>query len=125
VLNATARAIQAAQRAASRVQGGSIVYQRGESRVTIDRATLGKTEFQVEADGAVRIEHTDRDFIFEAESLILGGQIAKPARGDRVTMIEPDGKFGDVYEVLAPAGQQVYRESDQFGVMIRVFGKKL
>jgi len=107
-----------------KVAGGQIVYQRGESRVWID-AAFGVTEFQVEDSGGVRIEHSDRDFIFAMAGLILDGTIATPQRGDRITIVEDGGVDGQVFEVLAPGGAQVYRLCDAFGQMIRVHTKKL
>jgi hypothetical protein len=120
-----ARAIGAAQRAASRIQGGQIIYQRGNDRVWIREATFGQSEFQVETSDVVRIEHTDRDFIFPAETLILGGRLATPQKGDRITVVEEEHDDGQVFEVLAPGGAQVYRLCDPHGHLIRVHAKRV
>jgi hypothetical protein len=114
-----------AARALARAAGGKIVYQRGERRVTIDDATFGRTEYEVEAGQVVRIEHTDRDFIFPAESLILDGKLAVPQKGDRIAIVEDDHVDKQIFEVLAPAGSQVFKTCDAYGVMIRVHTKRI
>jgi hypothetical protein len=111
-------------RAAPKVAGGRIIYQRGDSRVWID-ATWGRTEFQTDTADGVRIEHSDRDFIFASAALVLGGVLATPARGDRITLVFENQTDGDVFEVLAPSGAQPYRLCDPEGVMMRVYGKKI
>lgn len=100
--------------------GGTIVYARGTSRVSIE-AGFGVSEFQTDTAGSVLIEHTDRDFIFPAASLILGGTLATPQRGDQITVVDES----KVFEVLAPGGAQVYRPCDPQGIAIRVHGKRL
>jgi hypothetical protein len=119
-----ARVIAASHRAASHVHGGQIVYQRGDERVWIS-ATFGRSEFTVETSDAVRIEHTDRDFIFPAESLTLGGTLATPLKGDRITVVEEEHGDGQVFEVLALAGEKVYRLCDSRGCLIRVHTKRV
>jgi len=112
-------------RSAPKVAGGIIIYQRDEQRVWIN-ATWGRTEFSIETgDGGVRLETSDRDFIFAADELPLGGILANPQRGDRVTVVNEQHIDEEVYEVLAPGGAQVYRLCDPEGVMIRVHGKRL
>jgi hypothetical protein len=81
----------------------------------------------VEDNGSVRLERTDRDFIFPAESLILGGSLATPQRGDWITIVADvaDGEIdGQVFEVLAPGGAQPYQLSDTVGTVIRVHTKR-
>lgn len=106
----------AAQVAAAASQ--PIVYQRGAHQAPI-AATFGHSEFPVETSEGTRIEHTDRDFLFAAESLVLGGVRATPQKGDRITVA------GETFEVLPVNGQQCYRNSDPYGVMLRVFTKKV
>ena len=98
--------------------GGDIVYSRGASSVTIT-ATFGRSQFMVESAGETRIEHTDRDFLFPAASLVLDGVAVTPQKGDRVTV------GAEVFEVLPIDGKQCYRTSDPQGTMIRVFTKKI
>lgn len=107
-----------------RAAGGKIVYQRGTQRVWLD-ATFGRTEFAVDSSDVVRIEHTDRDFIFPAEGLILGGKLATPERGDLITLVEDDHGASQVFEVLSTDGKQCYRTCDTTGHMIRVYTKRI
>jgi len=122
-------AIELAHQAASRVAGGTIVYQRGDDRVSIE-ATFGRTEYQVETGKVVRLEHTDRDFIFQAQSLFFDGKLTTPKKGDRVTIVE-SGEVFDVFPVrMSPAisGQmtaQCFRACDPHGYLIRVHTKQV
>ena len=109
--------------AAPKVAGGQIIYQRGDSRVWID-ATFGQTEFQIDEENGVRIEHSDRDFIFAADALILSGSLATPQRGDRITVVAEEHGDGQVFEVLAPSGSQVYRLVNPEGHVLRVHTKR-
>ena len=118
------RGLSMAARALPAAAGGRSIYQRGEARVWIS-ATRGQTEFQVESADGVRIVSTDRDFIFDARSLVIGGSLATPARGDRVTVVGEDRTDEQVFEVLAPGGAQPYRLCDPEGVMIRVHGTRM
>jgi len=104
--------------------GGEVIYQRGDDRVWIN-ATWGRTEFQIEDSDGVRIEHSDRDFIFAATALILGGTLATPQRGDRVTIVREEHGDQQVFEVLAPGGSQVYRTCDPEGHVLRVHSKRM
>lgn len=113
-----AKVIRAAHRAASRVQGGEILYRRGDNSVTIT-ATFGRSQMLVETAEAVRTLHTDRDFLFPAADLVLGGQAAKPQKGD---LIEAGA---ETYEVLPLDGEQCFRRPDPAGTMIRVFTKRI
>ena len=110
-------------RALPKAAGGEIQYSRGDDRITI-AAAFGRTEFQVEDSNGVRLVHSDRDFIVQRDLLTLGGAIANPQRGDRITMIDPLGRFGDVFEVLAPGGSDVYSE-EPTGTLYRIHGKKI
>ncbi len=98
--------------------GGDIVYERGANSVTIT-ATFGRSEFVEETTDGTRISHTDRDFVFPAASLVLGGLAVTPQKGDRITV------GGEVFQVLPMDGKQCYRQSDPQGTMIRVFAKRI
>jgi hypothetical protein len=99
--------------------GGTITYARGADSVSIE-ATYGRSEFTSERDGVVTVEMNDRDFIVTLDDLILGGVVATPQRGDRITDAE-----GHIFEVLALAGAQVYRTSDAEGTRVRVHTKRI
>lgn len=117
-------AMEAMARNLPSVAGGTIIYARGDDVVELS-ATFGRSEFSVTSGDSERVEFTDRDFIFEAETLILGGTLATPERGDRVTVIDAARVANEVFEVLAPGGAQVYRRCDADGRMIRVHSKRL
>jgi hypothetical protein len=104
-----------ASRACGTAAGGSIVYENARGIVSISRVIFGRTEFQVEDSSGVRIEHSDMDFIFPAASLIVNLEAVVPQRGDRITIAGRE----ETYEVLAPAGEQVYRDTGYPGAAIR------
>ena len=117
------RALSLAARALPAAAGGPIQYDGEGDTVWMD-AAFGRSEFQVESSDGMRLEYTDRDFIFPADRLILNGELATPKRGHRITIIKTRGDT-EVFEVLAPGGAQVYRLCDPEGYMIRVHTKRL
>ena len=123
------RALNLAARAGPTVAGGQIIYSRGTSQIWIN-ATWGQTTFEVDGTDGVRVEHTDRDFIFESDKLILDGTRATPAKGDRVTVVGESHGDAAVYEVLSIGnrsgiGDGCYRFCDPEERLVRVHGKKV
>jgi hypothetical protein len=104
--------------------GGWIIYRRGAAQVWVE-ATWGRTEFQVETNGDVRIQHSDRDAIVAWDLLIIDGIRAIPQRGDQFTVVLEDHGDNEVFEVLAPGGSEPWAKCDPEGRMIRIHGKKL
>lgn len=117
------RALGLAARTLPAVAGGPIFYEGEGDTVWMD-AAFGRSQFQVETAEGIQIEYTDRDFLFSADRLILNGELATPKRGHRIGVIEKRGD-GQMFEVLAPGGAQVYRFCDPQGYMIRVHTKRL
>ena len=117
------RGLRVLARKLPEVAGGKILYRRGDNSVWID-ATWGRMEFQVESADGVRLEHTDRDFLFAVGELILGGNLATPERGDRIQI-----KGGSVYEVLPLDGEKCYTTAGPDGagndMQSRVHGKRI
>lgn len=94
----------------------SVTYRRGAALVTLN-ATIGTSILKVsDGLGGISIERTDRDYLLKAVDL---GALAPPCAGDR---IDDDS---EQYEVLAPKGEPVYRQSDPFSIMLRVHCKKV
>lgn len=107
----------AAQHEAAR--GRPVTYTRGANSVPLT-VTLGRTGAEVrDADGRQRTEWADRDYLFRAASLILGGVLTVPQKGDQIT----DGT--EVYEVQPAAGEKQQRKSDLAGVRLRVHTKRI
>ncbi len=95
-----------------------VTYVRDASEVTIS-ASFGRTELEVDTGYETRVLHTDRDFIFAAASLVLGGATTLPRVGDQIK--ETVGDDTHIYEVMTPEGQeQPYRYCDQNRVLLRV-----
>lgn len=118
-----AEAMQALNRYLPGVAGGNVIYSRGDDVCELS-ATFGRSEFQVEDADGVRLEFNDRDFIFLAETLILSAAVATPDRGDRVRVIAADGTE-ELFEVLAPAGYDVFRYCDPQKNQLRVHTKRI
>ena len=109
-------------RLASRLRehaGRLVVYRRGTQSVVLP-ATVGRTLLKLTDEyGATRVEWTDRDYLFRAADLVLGGSLATPQRGDVVE----DG--AERYEVAAPQGEAPWRYSDPRGLIYRVHVKRV
>lgn len=113
-------------RSAPIAAGGTILYSRGDLCADgLITCVFGRTEFQVSDSSGVRLEYSDRDFVFSASALGINGELATPQRGDRIEVIREDGLDNETFEVLAPAGSQVYRRCDPNGTLIRVHGKRV
>ncbi len=97
-----------------------IVYQRGVDQVAV-RATIGKTEFEVD-DGSGAIQRVQsRDFLIRTADLRFFDVPTLPRAGDRIR--ESVGEQTLVYEVLAPGNEPHYRFSDPFRKLLRVHTK--
>lgn len=99
----------------------SVTYSRTPYSLTI-LATVGRTAFEVNDDSGGVVEAWEsRDYIVSASDLILNAVTTEPARGDRIT--EEVGGETRIYEVLAPAGQPVWRWSDARRYRMRIHTK--
>jgi hypothetical protein len=96
-----------------------ITYTRGANSVALT-AVLGKTDSQLaDGQGRQRNEWADRDYLIVAAELILGGAPTTPQKGDHIT----DGV--QVREVVPADNEPHARDSDQFGVRVRVHTKRV
>jgi hypothetical protein len=100
----------------------SITYHRGDQQVALS-ASLGRSEWEVTDFEGTRTEHTDVDFILgDAAALKLDMGITLPVRGDRIKWIQ--GSVVQVYEVMAPNGEQPYR-LDPTETILRIHAKRI
>jgi hypothetical protein len=101
----------------------TVTYRRPATGQSVSlSATYGRQLLSVtDRAGHVKVERADRDFIFPAASLILGGLVVTPQKGDTVTLAN-----GDVFEVT-PMGlnEPEWKYSDPFQTMIRVHCKAI
>ncbi len=99
-----------------------VQYVRGLEQALV-RATIGKTEFEIE-DGAGMVERVQsRDYLIKATHLVLGGSVSLPKPGDRI--YETSGSETLVYEVLSLGTQPCWRYSDPHRQMLRVHTKQV
>jgi hypothetical protein len=97
-----------------------VVYQRGAAQVAL-RATIGKTEFEID-DGSGIVERIQsRDYLIQAADLVLGGSETLPLPGDQIHETQGDTVF--VYEVMSPGKEPCWRYSDPFRKLLRVHAK--
>jgi hypothetical protein len=97
-----------------------VIYQRENEQISV-KATIGKTEFEIDDGSGVIQRVQSRDFLIHAADLILGGVAALPVAGDRIR--ETQGSQTFVYEVLAPGNEPHYRFSDPFRKLLRIHTK--
>ena len=99
-----------------------VQYVRGLEQALV-RATIGKTEFEIE-DAAGAIERVQsRDYLIEATELVLGGSRILPQVGDRIYESQGDQTFA--YEVLSPGTQPCWRFSDPHRQLLRIHTKHI
>jgi hypothetical protein len=97
-----------------------ITYRRG-SRTIETRATVGRTNWEVD-DGHGYLERFEsRDFVVRSSDLVHDGRIWRPQAGDRITEAGSDV----VYEVMSPPREPVWRNADPDGVSIRIHSKRV
>ena len=87
------------------------VYRRGADERSV-KAVLGRTVFRSQNDYGAWVRTESRDFIVTAEQLDI-----EPQAGDEIVY------QGDVYEVLAPNGEPVWRWSDPQQTALRIHTK--
>jgi hypothetical protein len=97
-----------------------ITYVRGIDQVSV-KATIGKTEFEIDDGSGVVIRIQSRDFLIHSADLVLGGSETLPVAGDQIQ--ETQGANTFVYEVMAPGNEPHYRYSDPFRKLLRIHTK--
>ena len=97
-----------------------VVYERGAEQVPV-KATIGKTEFELDDGSGVVVRIQSRDYLIHAADLQLSGSPTLPVAGDRIR--ETQGNKTFVYEVMAPGNEPHYRYSDTFRKLLRIHSK--
>lgn len=105
-----------------RGRGVRITYTRGEALCYLT-ANIGQTRSdQPDPFGAgLTVVARTRDYLIESAELVLDGEPATPAAGDRIA--ETAGDKTHTYEVTPPAGEPAWRYCDPFRTRIRVHTK--
>lgn len=97
-----------------------VLYERGVEQMPV-KATVGKTEFELDDGSGVVVRVQSRDYLIQAADLVLGGSETLPAAGDLIR--EPQGAKTFVYEVMAPGDEPHYRYSDPYRKLLRIHTK--
>jgi len=97
-----------------------VTYERGAEQVPV-KATVGKTEFEIDDGSGVIERFQSRDYLIHAADLVLGGVETLPVAGDLIR--ETQGTKTFVYEVMAPGDEPHYRYSDPFRKLLRIHSK--
>jgi hypothetical protein len=94
-----------------------VFYRRDSTSVEIP-ATIGKTVFKIEDEYGRIVHYESRDYLINAQDLVLNGTVVPPERGDEIV------DEGFVYEVMAPASEPEWRYSDVFRNTLRIHTKQ-
>ena len=97
-----------------------VTYERGAEQVPV-KATVGKTEFELDDGSGVVVRIQSRDFLIHTADLVLGGVETLPVAGDLIR--ETQGAKTFVYEVMAPGDEPHYRYSDPYRKLLRIHTK--
>lgn len=95
----------------------AVTYTRAGVSATV-QALVGASEWELPDAGGPALMVTTRDYIIRVADLRLSGAAITPARGDRIT--ESVGGSTEIFEVMAPEGEQHYRHTDQYGYAYRI-----
>ena len=97
-----------------------VIYVRGVDQVPV-KATIGKTEFEIDDGSGVIVRIQSRDFLIHTADLVLADTESLPVAGDLIR--EAQGANTFVYEVMAPGNEPHYRYSDPFRKLLRIHTK--
>lgn len=101
---------------------GPVSVKAGPIEVVNIQAVKGRTLLQVDdGAGGIRMVWTDRDYLIDAADLAIAGIASEPERGWQIR--ETANGMVEVYEVLAPAGEPVWRWSDPYRTVYRIHVK--
>ena len=87
------------------------------------RATIGKSEFQVDDSSGLLTRLETRDYLILAADMVEDGSPIVPAPGDRISETAYPGAPPVTYEVMSPAGQPAWRWSDPYRQTYRIHAR--
>ena len=121
VLKAGADWLRAQRKAA---MGVTVTYRRGDASVEVT-ATVGQTLARIDQGYGATVRLALRDYLIDAEDLVLAGAQVQPQAGDRVEETDDAGAVW-VYEVVKPGGnEQEWRWHDRGRQTYRIHTKFL
>lgn len=97
-----------------------VTYVRGAWQIPV-KATIGKTEFELEDGSGAVVRIQSRDYLIQAADLVIASSTTLPLAGDRIREVREGTTIE--YEVLAPGDEPHYRYSDPFGKLLRIHTK--
>ncbi len=101
----------------------TVTYHRGVDSVSVS-ATIGRKADRVNSDHDLIVSYSDRDFLIQANDLVLDGAQIEPKRGDKIKQTDADGTV-HVYEVSSPGDEPCWRWSDRFHVLRRIHTQQI
>lgn len=102
--------------------GRVVTYSRGTEAVTLT-AWIGSTAYtRTTDDPGASVVWSDRDYLFAAADLRIGGRQVTPEKDDRITEVVDGAEV--VFEVSTAPGEPPYRFSDQTRTTYRVHTKR-
>jgi len=99
-------------------------YKRGSDSATID-VVRAETMAQLNTEYGMSVDVRIADFLIKETDLVIPPAVTatKPMRNDQIIIEVGDETV--TYEVLSEGGEDLYRESDRYGNVIRVHTKEL
>lgn len=98
----------------------TITIRRGTSTASVS-ATVGRTRFGQEAEGALIESFESRDYMIDTADYDFGGGAVLPARGDEID--ETVGGVTYTYGIMADQGEPQWRYSDPYRKRLRIHTK--
>lgn len=104
--------------------GVAVTYTRVSGETLTLTAWVGRTVFRrTESTPGPAVVFGERDYLFAAADLVVGGAAATPARGDRI--VETVGGVALTFEVVPPDGEPAWRYGDATRTTFRVHTKRV
>ena len=91
-----------------------VLYRRGSVEATV-AATVGRTAYEVDDDYGLRVGAHVTDFLIATQAFPFD----RPRAGDQIVL------GSTTYEVMALAGQGVWRWSDPDGTLLRIHAREV
>ena len=119
--------LSALVQSASAVAGVTVRYSRGEAAATISGVLLGRASdlADTEDPNAPWIEHSDRDFFFRPQAIVLGGEQTLPQAFDLIVIQGDHPSAGKTYEVLYSGKSRSFSSCDPYETLLRVFTRQI
>lgn len=101
--------------------GGTLTLTRGGESTALVPFVRGQVAFRSEADGGVRVQIGDRDYLVAVSEYVIGGTLVKPENGDQFQ----ETGASEVWEIQDVPGEPAWRYSDPERTRYRIHVKRV